>query len=149
MKKNKGFTLLEIIVCLVIIGSFLAIFGPSISDLFKHVSNLDNIEESYLNTYNAVRFATAADLNTDNTVNPDNYPEYKNIVRFTEFTPPTSADDNNVRLYSIDYSTDTNGVKTKVTSYSPTKIIVYYATYKSGRFGSENDLYYNDYKIVQ
>ncbi len=147
MQKNRGFTLIEIIVCLVIIGSFLAIFGPSISDLFKHVSNLENIEKAYLDTYNAVRFAAAADLNTDDTVNPDNYAEYKNIVRYKEFSDPNDSTKDYLRLTYTDYSVTPNVSVTK--TYSPDKIIVYYSTYKSGTFGNENEHYYNDYRIVE
>lgn len=126
MKQNKGFTLVEIIVSVMLIAIFLVIFGPPIADMFKEVVNSSTNDQSFNNAYNLTTYyASTGSIETGD--DPISYDEY-------------AGDAVSISLYKDGaLVTGKTFVKPPVTSY--------YAPYNMGSFGNARELCFNDYYV--
>ncbi len=129
--KKNGFTLVEVIVSLILIGMFLGVFGPSISEIFKQTMNVSDNDQTFNLAYN--RASAAANSQQDITI-----PENGTVTTFL-------GDNADVVLTVFDVADD--GTETSVATYSPNKFVVYTSTYNGGRFGSTKQLCFNDYSV--
>ncbi len=125
--KKSGFTLVEVVVSLILIGMFLAVFGPAISNIFKQSLNIADNDESFNLAYNYASYE-ANNLQDEVT---------NNIVTLTTFEKNSGK----VQLTLYD------NTGKEVTTYSPDKLLVYTTKYVSGRFGSSKELCFNDYSV--
>ncbi len=128
-QKKKGFTLVEVAVSLILIGMFIVVFGPSISNIFKQTMNVADSNESFNLAYN---YASVEANNLQDEVTAENIDNVD-----VDIFDNTS---NEVVLTLNDNS------GTEIT-YSPEKFLVYTSEYISGRFGSSKTLCFNDYSV--
>ncbi len=124
--KKNGFTLVEVIVSLLLIGMFLGVFGPAISNIFKQSLNVSDNDESFNIAYN---LASSAANNPQNVV-------------------PTDVTENSFDISSGSFDLTLDDGSGSKTEYTPDiKLFVYTSKYTSGRFGSSKELSFNDYSV--
>ncbi len=128
--KNRGFTLIEVAVSLILIGMFIAVFGPAISDIFKQSMNVSDNNESFNLAYN---YASYEANNAQDEVTTENIDKV-NVDIFEKSSGEI--------VLTLD-----DGSGAPLTTYSPEKFLVYTSEYSSGRFGSSKTLRFNDYSI--
>ncbi len=128
-KRRKGFTLVEVAVSLMLIGVFIVIFGPAISNIFKQTMNVSDNDESFNIAYNYASLEANNEQDEVTDVNVD-------IVNVTVYEQSS-----NEVVLTLD-----DGSGTPVT-YTPEKFLVYTSEYSSGRFGSSKTLCFNDYAV--
>lgn len=134
MKKNKGFTLVEIIVSVMLIAIFLVIFGPPIADMFKEVVNSSTNDQSFNNAYNLTTYYAS----TGGDVEPTDAAWVTCNVAETDASNPNAI---TIFLYKADGSLVTGK------NFTIPAVRYYFAPYDIGSFGNAKKLCFNDYYV--